>query len=81
MSKPDSDEPGEAQLLETYGEKVFDLESMKEYLPPKVYEALKETREKGNSLSPDIADDVAEGMMKWALSKGATHYTDRKSVV
>ena len=31
--------------------------------------------DEGKSLAPEIADDVAEGMRRWAEALGATHYT------
>ncbi|MFA6829412.1 MAG: glutamine synthetase III [Bacilli bacterium] len=58
-----------------FGIDVFDDKSMKEFLSGSAYAALKKTIEDNKALDPSLADDVASGMMKWALSKGATHYT------
>ena len=54
---------------------VFDNAAMREYLPENVYLRLKKTMDEGKSLAPEIADDVAEGMRRWAEALGATHYT------
>lgn len=62
-------------ILDSYGSMVFGDEAMKKYLPENVYLRLKKTMNEGKSLAPEIADDVAEGMRKWAESLGATHYT------
>ena len=62
-------------ILDSYGSMVFGDEAMKKYLPENVYLRLKKTMNEGKSLAPEIADDVAEGMRKWAQSLGATHYT------
>jgi glutamine synthetase len=48
---------------------------MKARLPKAIYKALKETREKGRPLDPNVADVVAGAMRDWAVEKGATHYT------
>ncbi len=58
-----------------YGEDVFNLKIMKDYLPKPVYKKLLSTIMNGESLDSKIADDVANAMKRWAISKGATHYT------
>ena len=60
---------------ELFGEDVFNLPSMKEFLPPQAYEKLLETVRDRAPLDPDIAGDVAGAMKAWALGKGASHYT------
>lgn len=62
-------------ILDNYGSMVFGDSAMKKYLPENVYLRLKKTMDEGKSLAPEIADDVAEGMRKWAEELGATHYT------
>ena len=57
-----------------FGSDVFGYEAMKEYLPKAVFRALKKTIEKGAPFDPSVADVVAAGMKKWAMTKGATHY-------
>ncbi len=62
-------------VLAMYGEDVFNLKVMKDYLPKPVYKKLLSTIQNGESLDSQIADDVANAMKRWAISKGATHYT------
>ncbi len=62
-------------VSEIYGEDVFSLKVMMEYLPKPVYKSLLLTIKKGEILKIDIADEVANAMKRWAISKGATHYT------
>ena len=62
-------------IIDYYGSMVFDNAAMREYLPENVYLRLKKTMDEGKSLAPEIADDVAEGMRRWAEALGATHYT------
>ncbi|MFZ2656430.1 MAG: glutamine synthetase III [Victivallales bacterium] len=65
----------DACITEIYGEDVFNLKTMKDYLPKAVYKKLLLTIRNGATLDPNIADDVANAMKRWALSKGASHYT------
>jgi len=58
-----------------YGENVFSLKTMRNYLSEKAYRSLSSTIRTGGTLDPSIADEVADAMKTWAVSKGATHYT------
>ena len=60
---------------EIFGSDVFNEATMKQQLSKKVYDAWKECIETGSALPLDVANEIAEGMKKWALEKGATHYT------
>ena len=62
-------------LPEHFGENVFGLKVMKEVLSPKAYESIARTIQEGGKLDQGIADEVAEAMKKWAIAKGATHFT------
>jgi glutamine synthetase len=62
-------------LPEMFGENVFNDSVQKETLPNDVYKALRATIETGKQLDVSIAGAVASAMKKWAVSKGATHYT------
>ena len=62
-------------LIELYGSRVFNDAAMRKYLAPAVYESLRRTQREGLPLDFDIAQAVAEGMAKWAVEQGATHYT------
>ncbi|MHB9156346.1 MAG: glutamine synthetase III, partial [Endomicrobiales bacterium] len=58
-----------------YGENVFSLKNMRTSLSAKTFASLIATMREGRSLDPKIADNVAQAMKKWAVSKGATHFT------
>lgn len=62
-------------ISNVFGTKVFNDDVMREYLPKKTYQALKNTIETGEELTPEVANVVAHGMKEWALANGATHYT------
>ena len=54
---------------------VFNREKMFKYLPTAVYNRLVDVMDHGATLDRDIADEVAQGMKKWAMELGATLYT------
>ena len=62
-------------ITDIYAEACFNDEAMKSHLSEETYKKLKETVDNGSPLEDDIADEVAEAMKKWAISKGATHFS------
>ncbi|WP_295582558.1 glutamine synthetase III [uncultured Oscillibacter sp.] len=64
-----------AKLPELFGSLVFNEETMKERLSSASYGAWKTCVTEGTSLNISTANEIAEAMKQWALSKGATHYT------
>ncbi|MBF0493835.1 MAG: glutamine synthetase III [Candidatus Omnitrophica bacterium] len=58
-----------------FGEDVFSLKVMRNMLSEKAYKSLSATIKERKPLSSDIADEVADAMKTWAVSKGATHFT------
>jgi glutamine synthetase len=60
---------------ELYGSNVFNIPVQRQYLPKSVFKTLQETLERGEQMDPGLADSVASAMRKWALEKGASHYT------
>ena len=67
--------PAEPVNVDFYGEDVFNAESMRSYLPKDICEKLLATIDEGAPLDPNIAGDVAHAMKKWAMDRGATHFT------
>lgn len=58
-----------------YGRDVFGIKAMEQYLPRPAYTKLVKTINSGTPIDDSIADDVAHAMKKWAMERGATHYT------
>ncbi|MCR4582800.1 MAG: glutamine synthetase III [Prevotella sp.] len=58
-----------------FGKYVFNREKMYKYLPKDVYDKLVDVIDNGARLDRSIADAVADGMKKWAMEMGVTHYT------
>ena len=63
------------KLPENFGENVFNDAVQKDTLPSETYKAVRATIEEGKPLDTAIAGSVASAMKKWAISKGATHFT------
>lgn len=62
-------------VMEIFGENVFNDTVMQERLPRKTYQELKNTIEAGTELQAHTADMIAHEMKEWAIEKGATHYS------
>ena len=60
---------------EYFAKYVFNREKMFKYLPSKVYNKLVDVIDNGAALDRSIANEVANGMKKWAVELGVTHYT------
>jgi glutamine synthetase len=58
-----------------FGMNVFNKAKMFKYLSEKVYEKIIDCIDNGTPLDRETANGVAEGMKKWAMDMGATHYT------
>lgn len=64
-----------ANIPEFFGSLVFNQSVMKQSLPEQTYKALKQTMEDGTPLNLEVANQIADAMKNWAISKGATHYS------
>ena len=58
-----------------FGENVFGIETMRQYLTNDALNSVKSAIEKGTKITRSEADQIATSLKDWALSKGATHYT------
>ena len=62
-------------VSEYFGQNVLDLEKMRDYMSAKAYDAVLSSVKFGAKLDLSVSDEIAEGMKKWAMEMGATHYT------
>ncbi|MGB3776622.1 MAG: glutamine synthetase III, partial [Leeuwenhoekiella sp.] len=58
-----------------FGNKVFNVSAMRQFLPTEALQAVEEAIAKGTKIDRKIADSTAAAMKQWAMSKNATHYT------
>ena len=75
MHKTDRFYVEEGPVSSYFGKNVLDLEKMRDYMSSKAYEAVLASVKFGAKLDLSVADEIAAGMMKWAMEMGATHYT------
>ena len=67
--------PAVAASLDNYAEDVFGEAAIKRFLSDETARKLLATIAGEAPFDPDIANEVAQAMMQWALSRGATHFT------
>ncbi len=60
---------------EYFGSLVFNEGTMRDYIPETSLKAWQESVKNRSVLPEKIAADIADGMKRWALEQGATHYT------
>ena len=68
-------DPTMIRKMSSFGSNVFSLATMRKYLSDHAYESLSATLVRGEPIDTAIADEVADAMKSWAISKGATHFT------
>lgn len=73
--KPLNVEQPSLRVSDYYGENVFGLRSMREFISGDVFKEVETSIETGTKLDRKYADQVASSMKAWAMEKGATHYT------
>ena len=67
--------PAAAASLEHYAEDVFGEAAIRRFLSEETAAKLLATISGEAPFDPDIADEVAQAMKEWAVSRGATHFT------
>ena len=65
----------DGDITEIYGEDVFNLKVMREYLSRDVFKKLMKTINENSTIDASIADSVANAMKRWALERGVSHFT------
>ena len=63
------------KLSSIYAKNVFGYKLMKKHLSKEAYAQLKEAIAGDHKLDRATADEIADGMKNWAMSRGVTHYT------
>lgn len=65
----------EGKVKDYFARDVFTRERMKEYIAQDVLDQLLDDVDNGRTIHRDIAGSVAIGIRKWAIERGATHFT------
>ena len=67
--------PNRDKAEETFGSLLFNESTMRKYIPEGSIAVWQDCVSSHTVLPEKIAADIADGMKRWALEKGATHYT------
>ena len=67
--------PEEHKFSEIFGENIFSLNHIKEYVSESAYEKFKGVILRQEQMDFSTAESIAEALIAWAISKGVTHYT------
>ena len=63
-----------APFGELWASDVFNLDTMKEALPGRIFKSVQRTIREGGKLDLSVANAVADAMKTWATSRGALYY-------
>ncbi len=58
-----------------FGENTFGTQTMRRHISKATFEAFKAWMSEGKTISLEQANEIADAMKEWAISKGATYYT------
>ncbi|MDR2131266.1 MAG: glutamine synthetase III [Odoribacteraceae bacterium] len=58
-----------------FGDAVFSMEKMRQYLPSEAFKRLENVLAEGTAIDRALANQVAAAMKAWAMERGVTHYT------
>ncbi|MDD4894078.1 MAG: glutamine synthetase III [Candidatus Omnitrophica bacterium] len=58
-----------------FGENTFNAEAMQKHISKGTFEAFKSWLSEGKIITLEQANEIADAMKDWAISKGATYYT------
>lgn len=73
--EPDFTEVPDKKISNFFGCNVFNEEAMQEYMTKEAFNLVQIAIDSGSKLSIEDADVVADAMKRWAIDRGATHYT------
>jgi len=63
------------KLPEIFAADVFCDRELEKMIPSSSFKVIKECRRVGRQIPENIADQIANAMKEWAMSRGATHFT------
>jgi glutamine synthetase len=72
---PATETVGQQKISEIFGQNVFNLITMKEYLTEGTFYKMMDVIKFNGTIDYQTAENVAKGMKKWAMDNGATHFT------
>jgi len=71
----DQEKSVQRKLSEIFGENTLSLNNIQEYVTESTYDEIRGVILKQQQMDFSTAEHIAEALIKWAMSKGVTHYT------
>jgi glutamine synthetase len=71
----DQEKSVQRKLSEIFGENTLSLNNLQEYVTESTYDEIRGVILKQQQMDFSTAEHIAEALIKWAMSKGVTHYT------
>ena len=62
------------RVEEIFGRRTFGAEQMRKHLTGEQFRRFHEVIDRGERLSPELANQIAQGVKDWALSHGVSHF-------
>jgi glutamine synthetase len=62
-------------ISEFFGQNTFDLKTLKEYVSEETFQEMKGATLKQQKIEFSTAEQMAKGMMRWAMEREVTHFT------
>ncbi len=72
--RPSAPDGSPLPVREFYGQNTFGVDQLSQRLPSATYKRLLETIERGQPLTPALADAIASAVLGWANERGVSHF-------
>lgn len=66
---------GARKISDLFGENIFSMRVLKSYVDEETYQKMKGVTLQQKPIDPEMVEQMAEAMIKWAMEKGVTHYS------
>ena len=74
-TKENSNPEHSRKISELFGENMFDLKTLKQYVSKETFQEMRGTMLKQQNIEYSTAEEMAKGMIRWAMEKEVTHFT------
>jgi glutamine synthetase len=65
---------GNRRISDLFGENIFNMQALKNYVSPETYEKMKGVNYQQKPIEMEMVEQMAEAMIKWAMDRGVTHF-------
>jgi glutamine synthetase len=65
---------GNRKISDLFGENIFSMQALKAYVSEATYTRMKGVTLQQKPVDPEMVEEMAEAMIRWAMDKGVTHF-------